>query len=290
MLRRAHTSPKLKRLKRHLGIPQCMAVGVLECLWHMAATEAPRGDIGRWSNEEIAVALEWPGEADELVDALVECRWLDRDPRHRLLVHDWSEHADRNVRRMSVVRERGFLEPVGTKMEPVGTRMAPNRSKGGQFGTRSEPVGTNPRLHARSRARGGRPEARGQRPEAREPKPSTKESGPHNSRDHEREASMVQGLLDLWQQRFPSATHVDRQRQHPWAVQIVTERSAEEIGAAVRGIGQLWPHNGKEARPWTLKDLYRKFTEAAAKAGDDADAGWLEFERGFMAATEANDA
>ena len=98
MLRQAHNSPKLKRLKRRLQIPQYAAVGLLESLWHMTATQAPRGDIGKWSDEDIAANLEWPGDETELIEVLVGCGWLDEDPEHRLIVHDWDQHADSDVR------------------------------------------------------------------------------------------------------------------------------------------------------------------------------------------------
>ena len=111
MLRKAHESPKLKRLKRRLQIPQYQVVGLLESLWHMTATQAPRGDIGKWSNEDIAAHLEWAGNETELIEALVGCGWLDTDPRHRLLVHDWATHADQNVRRSPEVKAEGFATP-----------------------------------------------------------------------------------------------------------------------------------------------------------------------------------
>ena len=111
VLRRAHTSPKLKRMKHRLKVTQYEAVGILESLWHMTATQAPRGDIGKWSNEDIAAQLEWAGDEKVLIDALVACGWLDRDPEHRLLVHDWSVHADQNVRRSPQVKRHGFAGP-----------------------------------------------------------------------------------------------------------------------------------------------------------------------------------
>ena len=88
MLRQAHNSPKLKRLKRRLQIPQYAAVGLLESLWHMTSEPAPRADIGRWSNEDIAAQLEWDPKvhADYLIEALVACGWLDEHPAQRLVV------------------------------------------------------------------------------------------------------------------------------------------------------------------------------------------------------------
>jgi hypothetical protein len=84
---------KFKRLKRRLQLRHWQAVGLLESIWQCAALNAPDGDIGRLSNDEIAAELEWEGEADDLIDALADCDWLDRDEEFRLIVHDWSDHV-----------------------------------------------------------------------------------------------------------------------------------------------------------------------------------------------------
>lgn len=89
---------KFKRLSRRLNESVRGTVGLLEMLWVGTAKNAPGGDIGRFSNEEIAVMCDWEGDPDALVDALVETRWLDRCETHRLLVHDWPEHAPDYVR------------------------------------------------------------------------------------------------------------------------------------------------------------------------------------------------
>lgn len=114
MLRQAHGSPKLAHLKALLGVPRFQAVGLLECLWHFTATQAPRGDVGKWSDGQIAAALEWPGDPAALVVALVESRWLDRCARHRLVVHDWQDHADQTVKRSPQVRELGFAQRLAS--------------------------------------------------------------------------------------------------------------------------------------------------------------------------------
>jgi hypothetical protein len=92
---KAGTESKLKfaGLKRQLRLPFWQVVGVLEALWHTTLRNAPDGDIGKLSNEDIASAIEWDGDADELIAALVKSRWLDTDPDYRLIVHDWSDHC-----------------------------------------------------------------------------------------------------------------------------------------------------------------------------------------------------
>jgi hypothetical protein len=94
MKRTAMQHTKLKRLVRVLQIPQYAAVGILESLWHLTAREALMGNIGKLTNEDIAAWIDWEGDADSLVAALVSSGWIDEDSTHRLVIHDWLEHAD----------------------------------------------------------------------------------------------------------------------------------------------------------------------------------------------------
>lgn len=94
MKREAIVHSKMRRLCRRLNIPQWQAVGVLESIWHLTGREAPRGDIGKLSDEDIALAIDYREDETKLIEALVASEWLDRDDTERLLVHDWHEHAD----------------------------------------------------------------------------------------------------------------------------------------------------------------------------------------------------
>lgn len=91
--------PKAAALAQALGCHWLTAVGLLEVLWHFTAKYSPRGDIGKWSDEHIAAALKWDGEAAALVRALVSERWLDDHAKYRLVVHDWHEHADETTKK-----------------------------------------------------------------------------------------------------------------------------------------------------------------------------------------------
>lgn len=101
---RAHT--KMKRLMRRLNLPLYGAMGIMETLWHVTAIEAWRGDIGKLTDEDIALALDWRGDEIELVQGLIDSGWLERHPAHRLLVHDWHEHADEAVQKRARRAER----------------------------------------------------------------------------------------------------------------------------------------------------------------------------------------
>lgn len=104
MKTQALQSIKFKRLKRLLGRPDYVIVGVLESLWMFASNNCKLGDVGRFDNEELAASIEWEGDADQLIDAMIHAGWLDRSPVCRLVIHDWYMHAPQFVTR-SINRE-----------------------------------------------------------------------------------------------------------------------------------------------------------------------------------------
>ncbi|MEE8386157.1 MAG: hypothetical protein V3S01_09585 [Dehalococcoidia bacterium] len=80
-------------LARGLGITRRDAVGLLELLWNWAWEQAPEGDIGRWADEDIAMAVDEPAErGGEVVSNLTRCGWVDHDSSRRLVIHDYAEH------------------------------------------------------------------------------------------------------------------------------------------------------------------------------------------------------
>jgi hypothetical protein len=97
MLKSAFSSPKIRTLAAILKIPFSQAVGMCGMLWNFTADHAPRGNVGKHTDLEIAMAVEWPGDPVELVRALLVVRLLDAHPTYRLLVHDWAEHCPRYV-------------------------------------------------------------------------------------------------------------------------------------------------------------------------------------------------
>ena len=120
---------KMKDLAVRLRIPRKYAItcanGIMERLWHYTAKYAPQGDIGRVPDEHIADACGWPTEHhSELVAALVGARWLDRDAKHRLIVHDWHDHADESVKKtlknkgLQIIFPENSSQPDG-KFQPA---------------------------------------------------------------------------------------------------------------------------------------------------------------------------
>ncbi len=111
-------SVKFKKLKRRLNLPHWQAVGLLEALWQFTCANAPQGDIGRHSNEDICASLEWAGDADELIGTLTSCGWLDAHEKHRLTVHDWHDHAPTYIKGNLARSQKEFATKDGTK-EPT---------------------------------------------------------------------------------------------------------------------------------------------------------------------------
>lgn len=109
-LRGTLTHRKTRRLAKLLNIPIPCALGIVESLWHVTAEQAARGDIGRLSNQDIAEEMFWEDDADTLVEALIESRWIDRCDTHRLQIHDWPEHADQSVHTWLAKRTLTFLD------------------------------------------------------------------------------------------------------------------------------------------------------------------------------------
>lgn len=103
---------KFKKLKRRLGMPDWQVIGILESVWKFARLNTPEGDIGRYSNEDIAAGIEYESDADFLIAALTETGWLDADPEFRLIVHDWSEHVPTFMRGNFAKHQKTFADQV----------------------------------------------------------------------------------------------------------------------------------------------------------------------------------
>lgn len=89
----------MKKLARLLKISRHEAVGLMTDLWEWTGEYASAGDIGSHDNHDIADGTGWEGDPDELIDALIEARWVDECAEHRLVIHDWSEHCESWVRK-----------------------------------------------------------------------------------------------------------------------------------------------------------------------------------------------
>lgn len=119
MMRRAFNHHKVHDLAEQLGVSLAHARGILESLWHVTAAVTPRGDIGAHRDDRIAALIgETAIEGARLVEALVASGWLDRCQTHRLVVHDWHEHADRSLK--GALKRQGIDFVVAQGAHPSG--------------------------------------------------------------------------------------------------------------------------------------------------------------------------
>jgi hypothetical protein len=94
-LRAVPDHPKFADLKARIGRPKYVALGCLEAIWHFTGRFTPQGNIGKYPDQAIETWVEWDGEPGELISALIDTHWIDRNEEFRLLVHDWNQHADK---------------------------------------------------------------------------------------------------------------------------------------------------------------------------------------------------
>lgn len=135
--------PKTRRLAKALRITERDAVGLLHMLWHWALKYAPDGDLSRFDDEDIALAVDWTVDDDGapscVIEALKATRFVDADGQ----IHDWDEYTGRLIERREANAERMRQ-----------TRAAREANKGNQavrehVQSRAEHVQTPPNTRAR---------------------------------------------------------------------------------------------------------------------------------------------
>ncbi|EMI40533.1 hypothetical protein [Rhodopirellula sp. SWK7] len=138
--------PKFRSLQKRLDLPIYAVVGILESVWMMAGQFADDGDLSRFTNEQISDAVDWSGDADELIDALVEFRWLDRIETG-LMVHDWLEHCPKYVQdRLSKRQKRADEKRVVGGCRGKSETVAENRG----LPNPTQPIPTKPNQNTAS--------------------------------------------------------------------------------------------------------------------------------------------
>jgi hypothetical protein len=80
---------KVKETARALRIRPAYLIGHLHLLWHAALEQAEDGDLTRWTDEFIAEAADFPGDAPQFVQLLQDHGWLEKNR----LLHDWIDYA-----------------------------------------------------------------------------------------------------------------------------------------------------------------------------------------------------
>lgn len=130
------THPKTMRLCQLLKIPRWQAAGILSCLWEFACDYSPRGDIGKWDDQQIAAGIEWTGNCSELISALTESGWVDLHDEHRLILHDWKDHAPKFIKERLKYQGLAIVQPDSAKIRQNPANFAhkarPSQAKQGE--------------------------------------------------------------------------------------------------------------------------------------------------------------
>ena len=110
--------PKTKKLARLLGVSLPAAVGHLHYLWWWALDFAQDGTLGKYDAADIADAMQWDGDADQLIDALLSAGYID-ETGSGLVIHDWAEYAGKLLERRAKdrARRRAAAEAADTPQE-----------------------------------------------------------------------------------------------------------------------------------------------------------------------------
>lgn len=92
-----------------VGIPQ--AIGHLHCLWWWCGEYVTDGDITSYSDDDIADACGWEGEASTLMEALINCGVGDKPGFVEVIegqryIHDWYEYIGKLLDKRAKDRER----------------------------------------------------------------------------------------------------------------------------------------------------------------------------------------
>lgn len=138
--------PKTFDFASRLGVELPTALGHLELLWAFTGKQAAQGNIGKWPDGAIARACYWMGDPMAFIRALHESGFIDADPTHRFVVHDWRVHAPGWV--------RAKLKKLGVEFitsEPPSERSSVGSSEPSSDGGKqtSEPTSRAPVLKGR---------------------------------------------------------------------------------------------------------------------------------------------
>lgn len=118
--------PKLARLAATLGIDPLMAIGHLVCLWTWALEYAEDGNLGKYTDAEIAQAAKWPDEPGALVDALVGAKFLDWDEDGHAAIHQWDQYGGMIIRRKKHDNEGRMARKQAEKVKNAPTPPDPS--------------------------------------------------------------------------------------------------------------------------------------------------------------------
>lgn len=103
--------PKTKRLAKMLKISIPQAVGHLFLFWWWVLDYADDGNLSKYDAYDIADAAQWDGDAEEFLNAMINCGsgdghgFIERYETS-MCVHDWETYSGRLVEKREKNRQR----------------------------------------------------------------------------------------------------------------------------------------------------------------------------------------
>lgn len=247
--------PKLFQLIERLNVKRTTAIGHLELLWAFTAKHAPQGDIGKWPDGAIARACDWDGGAEVFILALIDAGFVDADDEHRLIIHDWRDHAQGWVR---AKLKKLQLDFVGTS-EGTSERSSEGTSDGSDDDT-SEP---SSRARVPSLAKPS---------QAKSKKPPTPLQGANGARapQERKPRSVTDASLGAWNRAIVLIDAVRSDRSKTWA-----DADQQLEVAAVQAIRSAGGHkliaDRTQFTQANLKKLFRDAYESILENGKEAE-------------------
>lgn len=104
--------PKTMQLQERLRVKAPTVIGHLCLLWMWTLENAPDGRLNRMDAKALAKICQIPARrAEEFLDALLACGFLDRDEQG-LRIHDWESYGGRYAekRRQNKERQKRYLD------------------------------------------------------------------------------------------------------------------------------------------------------------------------------------
>jgi hypothetical protein len=112
---------KIRRLVRNLNVDPCYATGILVSLWFTALRYRADGHFRTMDDESVAFAIDYRGDHDELIAALLKSEILARDEDGWLELVDWKRTKSKLMspgsRRYERMKEAGGEIPERVRRE-----------------------------------------------------------------------------------------------------------------------------------------------------------------------------
>ncbi len=173
MKQEARRHAKIILAAKDMGVDRCVLLGIIGEIWAETAARFPAGDIGRATNEEIAVYIDYSGDINALVEVLLKRRLLDvMEGDARLYVHDWHDHCEDWVRHRLQVAKKTFANgapPRKTQRTAAKPGQPPTYDENCREVTKGDDL---PRAHDLSHKPKPEPEPEGERASAPPPPPA----------------------------------------------------------------------------------------------------------------------